>query len=78
MLPAISRAIAVMERRSGWDDQYADELKVGDWEFEVFSPSGENLNKDTTGCRACHHPLTDTEFTFSIDHLAAVKPSHRH
>jgi len=67
------KAIAVMERRSGWDDQYPDELKVGDWEFEVFSTSGENLNKDTTGCRECHHPLTDTEFMFSIDHLAAVK-----
>ncbi|MGI9435108.1 MAG: cytochrome P460 family protein [Geminicoccaceae bacterium] len=67
------KAIAVMERRAGWDDQYPDELKVGDWEFEVFSTTGENLNKDTTGCRECHHPLTDTEFTFSIDHLPAAK-----
>ena len=67
------KAIAVMERRGGWDDQYPDELKVGDWEFEVFSTSGENLGKDTTACRACHHPLTDTEFMFSIEHLAAVK-----
>jgi len=67
------KAIAVMERRQGWDDQYPEELKVGDWEFEVFSTSGENLNKDTTGCRECHHPLTDTEFMFSIEHLAAVK-----
>ena len=38
----------MMERRAGWDDQYPDELKVGDWEFEVFSPTGENLGKDTT------------------------------
>lgn len=67
------KAIAVMERRTGWDDQYPDELKVGDWEFEVFSTSGENLGKDTTACRECHHPLTDTEFMFSIEHLAAVK-----
>ncbi|MEM9439402.1 MAG: cytochrome P460 family protein [Pseudomonadota bacterium] len=67
------KAIAVMERRTGWDDQYPDELKVGDWEFEVFSTSGENLAKDTTACRACHHPLTDTEFMFSIEHLAAIK-----
>jgi len=72
-VPGDFKAIAIMERRSGWDDQYPDELKVGDWEFEVFSTSGENLNKDTTGCRECHHPLTDTEFMFSIEHLAAVK-----
>lgn len=67
------KAIAVMERRAGWDDQYPEELKVGDWEFEVFSTSGENLSKDTTACRECHHPLTDTEFMFSIEHLAAIK-----
>ena len=72
-VPGGFKAIAVMERRVGWDDQYAEELKVGDWEFEVFSTSGENLGKDTTGCRECHHPLTDTEFLFSIEHLAAAK-----
>lgn len=72
-VPGDFKAIAVMERRSGWDDQYPDDLKVGNWEFEVFSTSGENLGKDTTGCRECHHPLTDTEFLFSIEHLAAAK-----
>ena len=65
------KAIALMERRDGWDDQYSDELKVGDWEFEVFSPDGKNLGKDTTACRECHQPLGDAEFLFSLEHLAA-------
>ena len=71
-VPAELKAIVVMERREGWDAQYPEELKVGDWEFEVFSPDGKNLAKDTTACRECHHPLTDTEFTFSYQHLAAA------
>ncbi len=71
-IPAELKTIVVMERRTGWDDQYPDELKVGNWEFEAFSPSGENLGKDTTACRECHHPLTDTEFTWTFDHLAAA------
>ena len=66
------KAIALMERRAGWDDQYPDELKVGDWEFEVFSTDGKNLAKDTTSCRECHHPLTETDFMFSIEHLMAA------
>jgi len=66
------KAIVVMERQEGWDDQYPDELKVGDWEFEVFSPAGENLAKDTTACRECHHPLTDTEFTWSYAHIGGA------
>ena len=71
-IPAKLKAIVMMERRAGWDDQYPEELKVGDWEFEIFSPSGENLGKDTTACRECHHPLTDTEFTWTFDHIAAA------
>lgn len=64
------KAIVLMQRIEGNDARYADDLKVGDWEFEVFSPSGENLAKDTTACRECHHPYADQEFMFSIEHLA--------
>jgi len=71
-VPAEMKAIVVMERREGWDAQYSEDLKVGDWEFEVFSPAGENLAKDTTACRTCHHPLADTEFTFSYEHIAGA------
>lgn len=71
-VPAELKAIVMMERQEGWDGQYPDELKVGDWEFDVFSPDGKNLGKDTTACRECHHPLTETEFTFSYQHLAAA------
>ncbi len=71
-VPAELKVIVMMERREGWDAQYDDALKVGDWEFEVFGPDGKNLGKDTTACRECHHPLTDTEFTFSYAHIGAV------
>lgn len=71
-VPGEMLAIVMMERQEGWDDKYVEELTVGDWEFEVFSPAGENLGRDTTACRECHHPLTDTEYTFSYEHLAAA------
>ncbi|MEO0820124.1 MAG: cytochrome P460 family protein [Pseudomonadota bacterium] len=71
-IPETLKAIVVMERRTGWGDQYPEGEKVGGWEFEVFSPAGENLNKDTTACRACHEPLTDSEYTFSYEHIAAA------
>lgn len=72
-VPGAFKAIAVMERRAGWDNQYSDDLKVGDWEFDVFSVAGENLGKDPTSCRECHRPLDDSEFLFSIEHLVAAK-----
>ncbi len=62
-------AIVVMQRGDGFDAEYPDVLKTGNWEFAVFSPTGQRLEKDITGCRACHHPLTDKEFLFSYEHL---------
>jgi hypothetical protein len=71
-VPAKLKAIVMMERREGWDDQYSQDVEVGDWAFEVFSPEGKNLGKDTTACRECHQPLSDTEYTFSYAHLGAA------
>jgi len=71
-IPDALTTIVMMQRRAGWGDQYPEELKVGDWEFEVFSPEGENLGKDTTACRECHSPLSETEYTFSFDHMAGI------
>jgi hypothetical protein len=71
-IPDELAAIVMMERRDGFGDQYPDELKVGDWEFEVFGPSGQNLGKDTTACRECHQPLADTEYAWTYEHIAGA------
>jgi len=62
-------AIVVMQRGQGFDAGYPDHLTTGDWEFAVFNPAGQKLNKDIIECRACHHPLVDKEFVFSYEHL---------
>jgi len=62
-------AIVVMERGKGFDQGYPAALTTGDWEFAVFNPAGERLEKDVTACRTCHHPLDGQEFLFSYQHL---------
>ncbi|MEM7506019.1 MAG: cytochrome P460 family protein [Pseudomonadota bacterium] len=71
-IPEELAAIVVMERRAEWAEQYPDDLKLGGWEFEVFSLAGENLGKDTAGCRECHAPLGDTDYLWSIEHIRAA------
>lgn len=63
-------AIAVMEKREGWGDKFPENLRNGDWDFAIFSPSGERLNKDLNDCRSCHAPLAKTQHLFSLEHLA--------
>lgn len=63
-------AIAVMEKGEGWGETFPDSLKNGDWDFAIFSPTGERLNKDLNACRSCHAPLAKTQHLFSLEHLA--------
>lgn len=71
-IPEERISIVMMERRAEWAGQYPDDLKVGGWEFETFSPDGVNLSKDTAACRECHQPLDTTEYLWSLEHLAAA------
>lgn len=63
--------IAVMQREEGWGSEHPPELSNGNWEMAAFKPdgSGTSANKDLNACRACHAPLTDSNFLFSYDHL---------
>ena len=51
-------------------DSFPDGLKNGDWDFAIFKPSGERLNKDLNTCRSCHAPMAKTQHLFSLEHLA--------
>jgi len=62
-------AIAVMEKGQGWGSTLPEDMRNGDWDFAIFSPEGERLNKDLNACRSCHAPMTKTQHLFSSDHL---------
>jgi len=68
-------AIAVMEKRRGWGEKFPKALRNGDWDFAVFSPSGERLlKKDLDNCRRCHAPLTSSDHVFSLEHMRSLLP----
>ncbi len=62
-------AVAVMEKGDGWGAAFSEDLRNGDWDFAIFSPDGNRLNKDLNACRSCHAPLNETQHLFSFEHL---------
>ena len=72
-IPNNLSAIVVMQRGQDFDSGYPEHLTAGNWEFAVFNPAGQKLDKDITACRACHHPLGDKKFVFSYEHLGSVE-----
>lgn len=61
--------VAMMERGEGWGESYPEGLRNGNWDFATFTPDGSKAEKDLNACRACHAPLTETNFLFSYEHL---------
>ena len=61
--------LAVMEKKDGFGKRSSSPINTGDWNFAAYKPNGEVAPKNLDVCRACHSPLTGTDFVFSIEHL---------
>ena len=64
-------AITVMETRTGWGAGYPDEWRNGGWEYAAFKADDHTLvERDYQPCFACHKPLAESDYLFSLDALA--------
>ena len=64
----------VMEKRTGWGAEYADDMRNGEWEYQAFkadkTPNDKAVLKN---CFACHKPLDKQDFVFSFDKMKTAK-----
>ena len=62
--------IAVMEKRTGWGTEYADDTRNGEWEYQAFKADKTvNDKANLKACFTCHKPLDKQDFVFSYDKL---------
>lgn len=65
--------IAVMQKCEDCGDDQPEELRNGNWDYAFFDPASKALvDRDYDGCFACHKPLADQDFVFSIEKLREV------
>lgn len=61
-----------MEMQPGWGDDIPDLYRNGDWNYAVFATDGQTKpGVNQAKCFACHKPLADDSYVFSLDALAA-------
>ena len=64
----------VMEKRTGWGTEYADDLRNGEWEYQAFkADKSVNEKANLKNCFVCHKPLDKQDFVFSYDKLKSAK-----
>jgi hypothetical protein len=61
--------IGVMEKRTGWGAEYADDIRNGEWEYALFRPDGTRNEANIRACFECHKPLSGQDFVFTFSQL---------
>ena len=64
----------VMEKRTGWGAEYPDDIRNGEWEYQVFKADKTvNDKANLKGCFTCHKPHDKQDFVFSFDKMKTAK-----
>ena len=63
----------VMEKRAGWGSEYPDNVRNGDWEYQVFkTDKTPNAAANFPACFNCHKPIDKQDHVHSYDRLKAA------
>jgi len=62
-----------MARNAGWGRDIPDQLRNSDWNYAVFTTEGKQRpGVNQAPCLACHKPLDNVSYTFTLKELAAA------
>ena len=68
-------AYTVMEKRAGWGTEYKDDIRNGEWEYQVFTADKKpNEKANINGCFQCHKPHEKQDFVISLAKLSGTAP----
>ncbi|NTJ66493.1 cytochrome P460 family protein [Agrobacterium rhizogenes] len=60
----------IMEKGAGWGDDYDENRRTGDWQFQWFKPDGTiNAAENTARCQSCHSSRADREFLYTFNDI---------
>jgi cytochrome c553 len=63
-----------MARDAGWGKEIPDMLRNSDWNYAVFTTDKQHRpGVNQAECLACHKPLDNVSYTFTLKELAAAK-----
>jgi hypothetical protein len=67
-------AYAVMQKGAGWGAEYPDDMRNGEWEYQVFTPDkAVNDKANLKACFGCHKPKASSDYLFTLEQLKAAK-----
>lgn len=60
----------VMEKGANWGDDYDENRRTGDWQFQFYwGDQSINMEENTARCQACHQSREGAEYMFTYNDL---------
>ena len=64
----------VMQKGAGWGAEYPDDVRNGEWEYQVFTADkAVNEKANLKACFGCHKPKASADYLFTLEQLKAAK-----
>ncbi len=60
----------IMEKGEGWGQDYDENRRTADWQFQWFKPDGTiNMEENTARCQRCHTSRSDRDFLYTFNDM---------
>lgn len=60
----------IMEKGEGWGQDYDENRRTADWQFQWFKPDGTiNMDENTARCQRCHTSRSDRDFLYTYNDM---------
>jgi hypothetical protein len=60
----------IMEKGEGFGQDYDENRRTADWQFQWFKPDGSiNMDENTARCQRCHTSRSDRDFLYTFNDI---------
>jgi cytochrome P460 len=67
-------AYVVMEKHAGWGSEYPEEVRNGEWEYQIFNEDKTpSKSVKLSACFECHKPFVSHDYIQSFDKLKSAE-----
>jgi hypothetical protein len=59
--------VLVQQKERGWGTSHPEEVRIGEWEFALYTPDGKPIQADfEKACMPCHKQVQASDYNFAV------------
>jgi hypothetical protein len=75
LVPGNATVVLVQQKERGWGTTHPPEVRIGEWEFGLYTPGGQPIKADfEKACMPCHKQVEATDYNFLVTNYFADMP----